>query len=159
MRKTIAWLMLFSVLGFGGYRIWDRNTQPAAPVAIEQVQPAPAPSIVQAPEPVKPVAKKRRHRADPPTAREQDPRPSIGIPRSKGKNAQAPAPAPTYSLRTRGIRIAKPREQSADNGALPVSCATVRWYAQNNRVAGEKLAAQFHPNAAQIAAAKACLKG
>lgn len=155
MKKIIAWLLLAGMLGFGSYRIWDRNMQPPAPVASEQVQPAPVPPVVEAP--VKapaPTAKPAPHK--PRVAPVQPPEPPKG---GKAKSRPKAAPAPG-SAPTRPHHVDQPFPRGADNGAstLPVSCATVRWYANNAPAIGEKLAATYNPTAAQIAAAKACLK-
>lgn len=159
MRK-LAWLLLILMLAFGGYRIWDRNaiTVPPEPVAIEQVQPIPEPlpPVVQpAPAPA-PVAKpaQRRPRAEP--VRPSEP-PKGGKPKAKAKPAPEPAVAPPRAAPARTNHVDR---GGADNGAssLPVSCATIRWYASNAPALGRKLAATYNPTAAQIAAANACLK-
>lgn len=143
MRKSIAWMMLASALVFGGYRVWDRNTVPPVPVVIEQ--PVALPPVVQAPEPVpapesapiKPSRKKHGAKA-----------------RHRQRNAQDPVLAPTTSASL------APHPAARDPpAALPVSCATIRWYAANAPAEGKALAATYHPTAAQIAAVKACLRG
>lgn len=141
MRK-LAWILLALVLTFGGYRVYDRNTQPVAPPEIVQTVEQPAPPVVQAPVP----APKAKPAPRPAPQGKRTPRP---VPKAKPRPKTPPvAPAAPDSKFPRG----------AANGALPVSCATVRWYAAHAPGLGQRMAAAYNPTAEQIAAAKACLK-
>lgn len=156
MRK-FAWLLLALMLVFGGYRVWDRNTQPALlmePPAVVQTVPAPEPPVVQPPQaPEPPKAGPRPAGKRPPAASPREPRPKAA-PAGKKAPVAAPAPAPKAPP---PVDKPYPRAASAE-AALPVSCATVRWYAKHAPALGQSLADRYHPTAAQLAAAEACLK-
>lgn len=162
MKKLIVWLLIVGALGFGGYRIWDRNTHRPAPVAIEMQTCAPGvalPCRAAAPAPVPPavappVEHKAPHVAKPAPHKPVPPK-GGGKAKPRPHTALVPAAAPA-----RPASDAKfPRGADAGSSVLPVSCEKVRWYAENAPRLGKALAAAYHPTAAQLAAAKACLKG
>lgn len=142
----LAWLLLIVVLAFGGYRVWDRNAHPVAiqPPAITQPIETPTPPVVQAPAP--------EPRARPAPRRPQPPKAPPGKPKIKPKPKAPPAATPPAAPDSKFPRGA------ANGASLPVSCATVRWYAKYAPALGQKLSAAYHPTAEQITAAKACLK-